>query len=222
MTGRRRARRGGVPLSIPGAGLCLFLAVAALSDAALPNAALAQSDRKTDLKAECARLSRAGGHLVCARAVAASPNDPHLRRAYGISLSHAGGYDSSVDQFRRITDLTPKSPVAHFEYGWMLAFVRRYAEAVAPLERAIALKPDYRRALMIAAIVYAQLGRPADQLRVSLAAARLGDRIAMFDAYDLFHNGKGMPRNEAVAFLWLRRAAKAGHVGAMDRLGRAS
>ena len=42
----------------------------------------------------------------------------------------------------------------------------------------------------------------------------------MFDAYDLFHNGKGMPRNEAVAFLWLRRAAKAGHVGAMDRLVR--
>lgn len=173
-----------------------------------------------DLKADCARQARSGGYAICARAVAQAPTDAQLRRHYAISLSHAGGYDRAIEQFRRITELTPNDPVAHFEYGWMLAFVRRYADAAAPLERAIDLKPDYRRALMIAAIVHAQLGRPDRQLRVSLAAARLGDPVAMFDSYELFHFGKGTTRNEAAAFLWLRRAAVAGHVGAMDRLVR--
>jgi TPR repeat protein len=171
-----------------------------------------------DARAACLRNASGGAYKICERAVEAAPHDPILRRLYGLSLSHAGGYERAIEQYRRATELAPDDPVAQFEYAWMLAFVRRYADAVAPIERAIALKPDDRRALKIAAIIYAQQRRAGDQLRVVLAAARLGDRIAMFDAYDLHRNGIGTPRNEAVAFEWLRRAAQTGHVGAMDRL----
>lgn len=171
-----------------------------------------------DLKAECARHARDGAYRTCERAVKAAPDDPRLRRHYGISLSHAGGYEKAIEQFRKVTELAPNDPVAHFEYAWMLAFVRRYADAIAPIERAIALRPRYRRALSIAAIIYAQADRPKDQYRVVLAAARLGDRIAMFEAYELHRAGAGTAPDDRAAFGWLLRAAEAGHVGAMDRL----
>lgn len=195
----------------------LILALAAGSLIASPFAAQ-RAVAQSNLKADCARQARQGGHRICERAVEETPNDPRLRRLYGLSLSAAGAYTRSIEQFRKITELTPTDPVAHFEYAWMLAFVRRYPESIAPIERALELKPDYRRALIVAAIIYATEKRQTDRLRVVLAAARLGERIAMFDAYDLYLNGIGTARDDRAAFDWLRRAANAGHVGAMDRL----
>lgn len=176
--------------------------------------ALAQKD----FKAECAERAGDGAYWICEKAVKAAPRDPRVRRHFGLSLARAGVYQSSIEQYRKVTELVPNDPVAHFEYAWMLAFVRRYADSVPPMEKAIALKPDYRRALFIASIIYAQLDRQKDRLRVVLAGARLGDRIAMFDAYEMHLNGLGTEKQPAVAFDWLRRAAMAGHVGAMDRL----
>lgn len=195
----------------------LIVAIAAGAFLASPFPAR-RAAAQADLKADCARLARQGNFRICQRAVAAVPNDPRVRRHYGLSLSAAGDYTGAIEQFRKIAELTPNDPVAHFEHAWMLAFVRRYPEAIAPIERALALKPDYRRALIVAAIIYATERRQTDRLRVVLAAARLGERIAMFDAYDLHLNGIGTARDDRAAFQWLHRAAVAGHVGAMDRL----
>lgn len=156
----------------------------------------------------------------CAAAVERAPADPALRRRYAQSLSRAADFDAAIGQYRELTRLTPNDHRAFYEHAAMLAFVRRYADAVAPIEQAIRLKPDDIATLRAAAIIYASAKRAPDYLRVSLMGARLGDPIAMFDAYVCFAEGAGTTRDLAQAFHWLEKAAESGHIAAMDRLAQ--
>jgi TPR repeat protein len=130
----------------------------------------------------------------------------------------AGRYDQSLQQYAKVAALTPDRFEAQYELGWMLAFVRRYAEAVAPLEHAARLRPAHTGVHRALTIAFAMLRRPSQALHAALAGARLGDRIAMFDVARHYRNGLGVNRDPRKALLWLTRAAKAGHVKAMDDL----
>lgn len=191
-----------------------IVAVAALSGVfAVPVVA---EDRS--LAERCAAAAPRGEFRVCAAAVEASPSDPALRRLYAQSLARAADYEGAIGQYREVARLAPGDGRAHYEYAWMLAFVRRYAEAVEPIEQALRLRPDHIESWRAATIIYQIIKRPEDVLRTALAGARLGDPISMFDAYECYAAGRGTARNEAEAFRWLEAAAEAGHVTAMDRL----
>ena len=170
------------------------------------------------LAESCAAGAPRGDFRTCAAAVATAPRDTAIRRLYAQSLAKAADYDGAVRQYGEITRLAPGDGRAYYEYAWMLAFVRRYAEAIEPIERSMKLQPAHVESIRAAAIIYQLTKRHADVLRVALAGARLGDSVSMFDLFDLYAEGRGTARNEEQAFLWLVKAAETGHVMAMDRL----
>jgi len=170
------------------------------------------------LAERCAAGVAAGDFRTCAAAVAERPDDAAVRRLYAQSLAKAADYDGAVREYRAVTRIAPNDGRAFYEFGWMLAFVRRYQEAVAPIEEAIRLRPDHTPSYRAATIIYQIIKRPEDALRVALAGARLGDTVAMFDVYFCYADGTGTAKNDGEAYRWLSRAAEAGHVAAMDRL----
>jgi TPR repeat protein len=154
----------------------------------------------------------------CEAAVAAAPADPALRRAYAFSLIKAGYFELALREYFEVTRLTPAAGHAHYEYAATLAFLRRWPEAVAPIERAMRLAPDHAASFRVAAIVYSVLKRPDDMVRALEGGARAGDSIAMYDLSYSYETGRGAARDLAAAVAWLERAGAAGHVLAMDRL----
>jgi TPR repeat protein len=177
--------------------------------------ALAQ---ERSLAESCAAGAPRGDFRTSAAAVSAAPRDTAVRRLYAQSLAKAADYDGAVRQYGEITRLAPADGRAYYEYAWMLAFVRRYAEAIEPIERSMTLQPAHVESFRAAAIIYQLTKRHADVLRVALAGARLGDSVSMFDLFDLYAEGRGTAKDEAQAFVWLEKAAETGHVAAMDRL----
>lgn len=190
------------------------LVIAALSGL-LSSPAIAQEKSPAE---RCAEGVPRGDFRTCAVAVEAAPRDTAIRRLYAQSLAKAADYDGAVREYGEITRLTPSDGRAFYEYAWMLAFVRRYAEAVEPIEQSMRLRPDHIESIRAATIIYQLTKRHADVLRVSLAGARLGDPISMFDLFDCYAEGRGTPRDENQAYQWLLKAAETGHVTAMDRL----
>ncbi len=176
------------------------------------------SPRADTLAEACAARADAGDFRTCTAAVAQRPADARLRRLLAISLQKAGYYEESLREYARVAELTPTRFRAQYELGWMLAFVRRYDEAVRPLQRAAQLRPTHTGVYRALTITFAMLRRPAQALQTALAGARLGDRIAMFDAARHYRNGLGVAKNPRRALMWLDRAARAGHVKAMDDL----
>lgn len=119
------------------------------------------------------------------------------RRLIARSLTKAGDYQRSIRVFRDVVAMTPSDPLSHYELAWMLTFVRRYKEA---------------------AIIFYFARTRTDVFRVSLKAAKLGDRVAMFETAEFCAAGEGVAADHAKAVNWMERAARAGHVTAMDRL----
>ncbi len=199
------------------------LRLAGLGLAGLGLAASAASHpARADTAAErCIAGAAHGDVQSCAAAVESAPAEPSLRRHLAISLTKRADYQGAVLQYREAARLTPGDGRALYEYAWMLAFVRRYAEAVAPIEDAIRLRSDHVPSYQAAAIIYQMLKRWDDAFRVVLAAARLGDSIAMYDVSDCYAKGRGTPADAAQAFHWLLRAAETGHVSAMDEVAEA-
>ncbi len=171
------------------------------------------------LAQRCAAGVPKGDFATCAAAVEASPRDAALRRLYAQSLVKAADYDGAIRQYAEVTRLSPGDGRAFYEYAWMLAFVRRYAEAADPIEQSMRLQPTDIDSIRTATVIYQATKRYDDALRVSLVGARLGDAISMFDLFDYYAEGRGAAKDENQAFLWLVKAAESGHVAAMDRLG---
>ncbi len=189
--------------------------LSAFAAGTLATSALAQDQ---SLVQRCATGAPKGDFVACAAAVEASPRDAALRRLYAQSLVKAADYDGAIRQYAEVTRLSPGDGRAFYEYAWMLAFVRRYAEAVEPIEQSMRLQPAHIESIRAATIIYQITKRYGDALRVSLAGARLGDVISMFDLFDCYAEGRGTEKDENQAFLWLLKAAENGHVAAMDRL----
>lgn len=102
----------------------------------------------------------------------------------------------------------------------MLGALDYFEDAERPLERALALNPDYEDAHRLAVILHQRLKRWDRALAHALRLAEAGDSAAMHDVSLAYEFGRGAPRSEAQALEWLVRAAEAGHVGAADRLSQ--
>jgi len=173
-----------------------------------------------DWAARCTQDVEKGNIKACQKAVAEAPKNPVLRRHYARTMTFRGLYQSAIDQYRIITQIRPNDPRSWYDYGYSLAFARRYRESVQPLEKAIKLNKSYIAALRILAIAYATEKKPAKVFRTTLDMARIGDRIAQFEVSIFYQDAYGTARDEAKSFQWLVKAAESGHIGAMDRLVR--
>ena len=175
-----------------------------------------------DIKDDCLKARRkTGGWKICRRAIGTHPKDADVRRNYAISLSFGGLYDSAVRQYEEVARLTPKAHRAHYELAWILAFKRLYRHAEAPIEQAMALKPKHLKYMRLAAIIFAANKHQKKRFAVVKEAAGMGDQIMMFELAFLYADGTGVKEDMSQTLIWLTKAAKKGHVLAMDRLATA-
>jgi TPR repeat protein len=184
------------------------LSILVLAGTALP--ALAADDAR----AKCF----AGSVRACSAAVDAAPADVELRRRAAKVFLGERWDDDAVVNLMEVVRLRPNEAAAHADLAAALATLNRFTDAVAPVERALALGADDLATLQLAAIAFRAGKRWSDLVRADLRAAAKGDRLAMYELAELYENGMGVAADPAAAYGWLTRAAEAGHIGAMDRL----
>lgn len=150
------------------------------------------------------------------RAQPVTPEDVVALRTLAHDLLVTGDYERTITVYRKLVELRPTDAQSHYDLAAALSFLAQYADAVAPIREAIRLQPDYLDAHKVAAIIYMQLGRVMEALAPTIKAAELGDTTAMYELVWFYTAGKGIPVNEAEAFVWAQRAANLGHNLAME------
>lgn len=196
--------------------LAVPIAALAFASAGVP-AAAQQQDGPEQV---CAREYRNGAVDVCREALEANPDDLEIRRRLAIAYQITGAYEPSLLLYEELARRQPQNALAQYEYAYTAAFMRRYPESVEPIERAIRLEPENIRNYKLASIIYSVLERYPERYRVTVQAAEMGDPISMFEVAHYIARGEGTEQSDDDALEWLRRAANAGHVGAMDRLAQ--
>ena len=189
------------------------LALAALLVAAA--SALAQ-----DWRASCLTARGQDKLLSCTKALEAEPKDLALRRALARAFMDVGDGMGGTGEYGAIVQDRPDDPEAWFDYATSLATDYRFAEAAAAIERALKLDPNRAAAHKVAVIAYERVGRHEDAYASSLRLAGLGDGIGMYDVAEALLMGRGVKSDPAEAVTWYRRAAEAGHFGAMAMLAK--
>ena len=185
---------------------------------ALSGAAPAAEKAPESAAAQCVREANDGNIGACARAVAEHPEDLALKRRYALSLIVSGAPFHAIEVYREVAARAQDDAEAQFDYAAGLGTVNRFPDAIAPIERALALKPDEPRYERLADIIYERTGKHDKLFQVTLREAQQGDRIAMYETGLFYADGVGVKRDDDKALHWLMRAAARDHVGAMDRL----
>jgi TPR repeat protein len=188
---------------------------AALYLALVPGSAVASEASDA---ARCQTLKGRPAVTACLAAIRAKPNAKALRRRLGFAYLEADLHSESIAAFREVTKRWPNDWQAHFDLAAIFNFLQAYPSAVAPIEAAMRLRPDNRKSLMSAALIYRNVRRDKAVYRVALRAARLGERVAMFMTSYHYEYGIGTKKDLAQARFWIEKAATAGHVGAMDQM----
>lgn len=189
--------------------------LAALLTVATLGAALAQDFRDGCLNGRGEAKVRA-----CNEALKAAPKDLALRRSMARALMDVGDGIGGTGEYGAIAQDRPGDPQAWFDYGTALATDYRFAEAAVAIERALKLDPNHREANKIAVLTYERAGRFAEAYAASLKLAGLGDAIGMYDVAESLVEGRGVASDPPASVPWFRRAAEAGHFGAMAKLAK--
>lgn len=103
----------------------------------------------TELRSEIVKKMQACGALAASQGKSAQPSGPgSSAQAYlaeGDKYRDAKDYDRAIETYKKVIALSPDSETlagAYFRIGALYNFLKRYAEAVAPLREAVRLKPD--------------------------------------------------------------------------------
>lgn len=140
-----------------------------------------------------------------AAAVASHPDDPDLRFAFARDLAAEHRNDEAVEQLTLLTSRWPNHrPEAPLLLGRLLFELGRYAEAVPPLERAVAQDPESAPAHLFLGLALKALGRPEE--------AELHFRFAAEISPDL--------RGQAWLLAGLTRLERGDRVGGDELLSR--
>jgi hypothetical protein len=111
-----------------------------------------------------------------------------------------------------IAQLRPDYWAAQYDYAGTLSFVRRYNDAISPIKRTIALRPDHIPSCQSAALIFTMMGRHVEAVPQTRKAAELGSSVAMFDMVRYYTEGLGVEKSDAEAFRWTKQAAENGHL----------
>lgn len=195
-----------------------LLLLFAAATTALMLAPVPQQAAAEDALALCRARRGSAALEACAAAAKVHPDDEALQRHLAYLYLEADRHIRAIDTLTAMAQRWPDHWQPHYDLAQIYAYIRNYASAVGPIERAIALNPQDTRSLMLAVSIYANLKRDGDAFRAALRAAELGERVAMFVVSYNYEEGQGTRRDLVKAGQWLTRAANAGHVGAMDRL----
>ena len=65
----------------------------------------------------------------------------------------------AVDEYRKVTQLLPDNPNIYYNLSWALIGLKKYIEAIAPLQKAIELNPKNSNARYSLGWVYSELNR---------------------------------------------------------------
>ncbi len=112
------------------------------------------------------------------RALALEPNNALVRDWYADLAVIQGRLDVAIAEYRRALELEPLAPYILWDLAWELMHVRRFAEALALVERAAALTPTGAARLSLRrARLLLELGRPAEtEARAALQTYLEGKR----------------------------------------------
>jgi tetratricopeptide (TPR) repeat protein len=92
------------------------------------------------------------------------PGNHEVLHLAGLLAVQAGRAEQGVALIGKALRVNGRSAAAHTDLGAALGSLRRYADALASHDRAIALKPDYAKAHYNRGLALANLRRPADAL----------------------------------------------------------
>lgn len=159
--------------------------------------------------------------LACALGAASGAGDEVAKmRAFATGLLVSERYEDAIAAFITIAEQTPDDARSHYDVAGAMVFLRMWPDAVAPIERAIALAPDNALYHELAAMTYLQMEDFPHAFEATRRGARLGDMKAMYTLAGMYEHGRGTPTSPIDALEWLERAARAGHLGAMDAMVR--
>lgn len=97
------------------------------------------------------------------RAIADNPGNAHYRSLYAFTLAYAGQSERAIEELEKAMRLNPRHPDLYYaHYGRALFNLRRYDEAILPLEKIRTSQPGNGNAIALAAACYAALGRLED------------------------------------------------------------
>lgn len=190
-----------------------------LAAAILTVAAIATSSARGDERDNCLGGDETAASIIaCERLLEQWPND--LALLHRLAWLHlARNEEGPAEQaYRRLIELEPDNPQAHFEYAAALATMWNYRMAEPAIREAIALRPEHLQSYILAAVIYEGLGDPIQAFSMHLQLAHRGSRIGMFDAAQDFDFGRGTPPDPKRAKRWYLAAAEAGHILAMTKL----
>ena len=152
----------------------------------------------------------------------AAPPPPELDdvRAFAKDLLVREEYADAVAAYLFIAQQAPQDARAQYEYAGTLGFLRMFSEAIPAIERAIALDPQNTLYWEFAAMALQQLNEHDKAFAATERGAELGDINAMYSLSGLHEHGRGTRASQQKALQWLERAARAGHLSAMDAMRR--
>ena len=109
------------------------------------------------------------------------PNDDDARRERGLAVVHTGQFDQGAADLRWFIERHPNDPTGHFELGMAELDVDQQ-QAMAELNKAVELKPDFAEARSTRGSLYYKLGQPETALPdLEFAAAKLPDDYVTLD-----------------------------------------
>jgi Flp pilus assembly protein TadD len=94
--------------------------------------------------------------------VAADPLSTYANAMLGMTYSAAGRYTEAVEISKRAVELDADSFLSRCSLQWALRFSRRFEDAVAACNSALAISGRHPWALSSLAMIFADWGRPAD------------------------------------------------------------
>lgn len=106
-------------------------------------------------------------------AIAAAPDDPHLRRVYAEFLEATGQWAGAAEQWRQVIQWLPHHPFAYLQAGSMLRRLGRLDEAEPLLQQAAAMQSDWVDARLELADLLLARGRPAEAVAACEQALRI-------------------------------------------------
>jgi Flp pilus assembly protein TadD len=146
---------------------------------------------------DCAGALHAGplaaAREVCHRVF--DPNDPEKLTLLGQLFGDAGAFEDALDPLKRAAQLDPRSFDAWHNLGISYFRLQRYGEARAPLEKAVALRPDFYGSVVLLGATLYMLGDDDAALPILENAHRLNPADADTTAVlEKLRAGKGEKR----------------------------